>query len=464
MIEAEGEANTSPLRARWRADHLDGETVRLLDEDARWFLHQSLSTPCLDALESADGATITTTGGRRVLDFHGNAAHQVGFSNPRVIGAIVDQLGRLPFSTRRYTNGPAVELARRLAALSPGDLDRVLFTTGGATAISAAIQLARVATGRHKVVSMWDSFHGATLDAISVGGEAEFRAGIGPLLPGTEHVPPPDPGSCPFGCRGRAGACDLTCADYVGYVLDKEQDVAAVVSETVRSAPYVPPADYWRRIRDACDRRGTLLILDEIPTGLGRTGRFFAFERWGIVPDIVVLGKGLGGGIWPLAAIIAREGLNVASSRAIGHFTHEKNPVAAAAALATLDEIEERGLVARADELGAWTLARLREIAARHPIVTDVRGVGLLLGIELAWPAGSTGYPNAAEAVMYAALSRGLNAKTTMGRILQLTPPLTISDAEMARALEIVEASLGDVEAARAARPSAILRADSTPG
>lgn len=196
----------------------------------------------------------------------------------------------------------------------------MLFAPGGTAAIGMALKLARAATGRFKTVSLWDSFHGASLDAISVGGERSFREHAGPLLPwGAEHVPPPDPSHCPFRC---GTSCSLACADYVEYVLEREGDVSAVIAETVRRCPVIPPPDYWRRIRAACDKHGALLILDEIPIGLGRTGKFFAFEHFGIIPDIVVLGKGLGGGVFPLAGILAREGLNVAADRSLGHYTH----------------------------------------------------------------------------------------------------------------------------------------------
>jgi 4-aminobutyrate aminotransferase len=446
---AEGDTNRSPLRAAWQADHLDAETRALLEEDARYFLHQSLSTPCLNVLAEADGAWITDLQGRRYLDFHGNSVQQVGFRNPRVVAAIKDQLDRLPFSTRRYTNRPAVDLARKLSELAPGDLDRVLFVPGGSEAISVALQIARIATGRHKTISMWDAFHGGTLDAVSVGGEAEFRSGIGPLLPGTEHVPPPEPYRCPFRCLDRAGACDLSCAAYVDYVLAKEGDVAAVVAESVRNAPYIPSPDYWQAVRAACDRHGALLILDEIPHALGRTGAFFTCQNFGVVPDILVIGKGLGGAVFPLAAVIAREGLNVAASRALGHFTHEKNPVACAAGLATIAEIEERGLVERARELGAYALDRLRTMRERHPLIGDVRGLGLLLGVELVRSRQTRDRAiNEAEAVMYASLSRGLNFKTTMGNVINLSPPLVITREELDLALTILDESIAEVEAA----------------
>lgn len=444
---AEGDSNLTPLRARWQAEHLDAETQALLEEDARYFLHQSLSTPCLNALRAADGIWIEDLQGRRYMDFHGNSVQQVGFRNPRVVEAIKAQLDILPFSTRRYTNRPAVELAKKLASLAPGDLSRVLFTTGGATANSVALQLARVATGRHKTISMWDAFHGGTLDTISIGGEAQFRAGIGPLLPGTEHVPPPEPYRCAFRCLDRVGACDLSCASYVEYVLEKEGDVAAVFAESVRNAPYIPSPDYWQAVRAACDRHGALLILDEIPHALGRTGAFFTCENFGVVPDILVIGKGLGGGVFPLAAVIARESLNVAGDRALGHFTHEKNPVACAAALAAIEEVEGRGLVAWARELGAYALARLREMGERRPLVGDVRGLGLLIGVELVRDR-RTREPAIAEteAVMYEALSRGLNFKTAMGNVINLSPPLTITREEMDLALTILEQSIAAVE------------------
>ena len=206
-------------------------------------------------------------------------------------------------------------------------MNKSLFCPGGAEAIGIAIKLARLATGRHKTISMWDAFHGATLDTISLGGEAIFRQGMGPLMPGTEHVPPADEYRCVFGCADRGG-CDLVCARYVEYVLEKEGDVAAVVAEPIRSTPYIPKPEYWQTIRRACDRHGALLIFDEIPHALGRTGRMFTFENFGVVPDMVVIGKGLGGGVLPLAAVIAREELDVAADRALGHYTHEKNPVA----------------------------------------------------------------------------------------------------------------------------------------
>lgn len=433
---AEGDINLSPLRRQWEAGHLAPATRAMLAEDAKLFLHQSLSTPCFNALASASGIWLTDVEGRRYMDFHGNSVHQVGHGHPRVVDAVKRALDMLPFSPRRFTNDAAIALARRLVAAAPGDLGKVLFAPGGTSAIGMALKLARVATGRHKTVSMWDAFHGASLDAISVGGEALFRRDIGPLLPGTEHVQPCDPRGCHFGC---GGTCNARCADYVDYVLGKEEDVAAVVVETIRSTDVqVPPRAYYESLRRACDRHGALLILDEIPIALGRTGTFYAFERYGIVPDMVVIGKGLGGGVFPMAALVAREGLDVAADRALGHYTHEKSSVGCAAALATLDVIDDEGLCERSRTLGAHALARLRDAKARLPAIGDVRGAGLLIGVELVEPATSAPDRALAERVLYHCLGAGLSFKVGQGNVLVLAPPLVIAEADLDRALDIV--------------------------
>jgi len=446
-LRSEGDLNISPRRKAWSDTHLDEETREKVADDASLFLHQSLSSPCLNALRSCSGATLTDWQGREILDFHGNNVHQIGFSHPRVLEAITRQLSLLSFCTRRYTCTPAIDLARELIRIAPKGLTRVLFAPGGTSAIGMALKLARAATGRFKTISMWESFHGASLDCISVGGEAIFRRNIGPLMPGAEHVPPPDPRHCPFRC---GATCSLACADYVDYVLEREGDVAAVIAETVRCTPFIPPLDYWKRIRAACDRHGALLILDEIPISLGRTGSVFACDHYGIAPDMLVLGKGLGGAVFPMAALLATEALNSAIPHgALGHYTHEKNPVACAAALATLQVVQEEGLPARARELGSYFKDRLNELALKHPLITGIRGLGLLVGVELGYyQAGQ--YLRAsdeAEQVMYHSLSNGLNFKITQGNILTLTPALTVTREQLDTAVRILDAAFESVRA-----------------
>jgi 4-aminobutyrate aminotransferase len=279
-----------------------------------------------------------------------------------------------------------------------------------------------------------------------------MQRGIGPLLTGTEHVAPFACYRCPYGYPDRDGGpdlalCRVSCADYVRYVLEKEGDVAAVVAEPVRAVPYLPPPGYWHAVRRACDEAGALLIFDEVPNGLGKTGRMFACEHDGVAPDILVVGKALGGGVLPIAAVVARPDLNVAADRALGHYTHEKNPVTARAALTTIEIIEDEGLVENAARVGAYALDRLREMKARHALIGDVRGLGLLLGVELVSDRASKEPAlEAAEAVLYRCLERGLSFKTTMGNVLTLSPPLIITEQEMDQALAILEDAIADVE------------------
>ena len=453
--QSESDVNSTPLRAAWQAEHLGDASRTLLARDSRAFLHQSVSTPCLAPVVKAEGLYIEDMDGRRYMDFHGNNVHHVGHAHPRVIAAIKGQLDDLCFAPRRFASERAVELAEalgeRFRALT-GNAGRVLFTTGGSDAVEVAIRLARIATGRFKTLSFWDAFHGAGFGASSVGGESLFRgSGHGPLLPGSEHVAPFGCYRCAYGHKVDADgkpdleSCALACAQMVRYVLEREGDVAAVVAEPARAVPYVPPPGDWRAVRDACHAHGTLLVFDEIPTGLGKTGRFFAAEHDGAAPDIVVVGKALGGGVLPIAACIARDDLNLAGAYALGHYTHEKNPVTAAAALATLDVIEREGLVANAERVGARALERMHDMKRRHALIGDVRGRGLLLGIELVEDRGSKRPARAAaERVLYRALARGLSFKTTMGNVLTLTPPLTLTDAELDRAFDILDACIGE--------------------
>jgi 4-aminobutyrate aminotransferase len=454
--QSEGDVNRSTRRAQWAARHRHPAGDALLEEDARYFLHQSVSTPCLSAIRKAEGIWIEDLAGRRYMDFHGNNVHHIGYGHPRLIAAIKAQLDELSFTPRRFTSEPAVALARKLAAISPGNLGKVLLTTGGSDAVEVALKLARAATGRHKTLSFWDSFHGAGFGASGVGGEQLFRSGpIGPLLSGTEHVAPFACYRCAYGYPEHDGKpdlalCRMACASYVSYVLEREGDVAAVIAEPARAVPYLAPPGYWQAVREACNRHGTLLIFDEIPTGLGKTGRMFASEHEGVVPDILVLGKALGGGVLPIAAAICRPELDVAGDRALGHYTHEKNPVTARAALATIEIIESEGLVQNALSVGTRALARLDEMKSRHAIIGDVRGRGFLIGVELVRDrVGKEPAGDAAEAVLYRCLERGLSFKTTMGNVLTLTPPLTTTAAQMDDALAILEGAIS--EAARGA-------------
>lgn len=445
IVHTEGESNTSEARKSWQKKSMGPKSSPLLKRDADVFLHQSLSSPCVSTIAKAEGIWIEDLDGRRYMDFHGNSVHHIGYGHPRLVQAIKDQLDDLPFAPRRFTNDPAVELAEKLVAITPGDLSKVLFTTGGSDANEVALKIARAATGRFKTLSFWDAFHGAGFGAASVGGEATFRSHIaGPLLPGTEHVAPFHPTRCPYG-HSTLEASAEACANMIDYVLEREGDICAVVAEAMRAVPIVPPPGFWKRVREICDRHGALLILDEIPTGLGKTGQMFSFQHDEIVPDIVTIGKSLGGGILPIAACIARTNLDVCGDFAIGHYTHEKNPVTTRAALTTLQIIEDEGLVDRAAELGEYALGRLMDALQNNPIVGDIRGRGLMFGVEIVEDRSTKTPGNArAERIYYACLEAGLSYKISQGCVLTLSPPLTISPTDLDRAIEIVVAAIED--------------------
>ncbi|MEX0345899.1 MAG: aspartate aminotransferase family protein [Rhizobiaceae bacterium] len=442
-VHTEGEANTSDERTAWSDRQDRPATGVLINRDSEAFLHQSLSTPVMSAVAKAEGIWIEDLDGNRYMDFHGNSVHHIGYGHPKLVDAIKQQIDELSFSPRRYTNEVSVELAEKLGAIAPADLSKVLFTTGGSDANEVALRIARAATGRFKTVSFWDAFHGAGFGASSVGGEATFRSHIaGPLMAGAEHVAPFACYRCPYGHPG-PDICELACANMVRYVLEREGDVAAVIAEPMRAVPYVPPAGFWKSVRQTCNDAGALLIFDEIPTGLGKTGRFFAFEHDEVVPDIVTLGKALGGGILPIAAVIANRDLDVCGEFAIGHYTHEKNPVTARAALTTIEIIEEEGLVERAAKIGNHAMERLGNFAASSSAVGDVRGRGAMFGVEIiADPATKAPGNDLAETIFYRCLDAGLSFKISQGCVLTLSPPMTIADDELDRALGIVETAI----------------------
>ena len=417
----EGDFNSTPLRHKWQDQNIDANVRETLSRDENFFLHQSLSTPCLTEIVNCEGSYLIDASGRKFLDFHGNSLHQVGYSHPKIIDAIKLQLDQLSFCPRRFANKPAIELAEKLGSLAPGELNKVLFAPGGTSAVGMAMKLARYATGRHKTISMWGTFHGASLDAISIGGESLFRDDLGPLLPGCFHVPWPK---------------RIEDADEIEKIMEQEGDIGAIISEPMRCTTVDrPDDDYWLRLRELCDKHGVLLILDEIPLAFGRTGKMFCCEHSGVIPDILIVGKGLGGGIFPLASIIAKDSLNIAQMKALGHYTHEKSPVGAAAALAMFDVIESEKLIDRSASLGRKTKMELETLFSDLSIVKEIRGLGLALAIEIT-------RSDISEFILYECLSNGLSFKVSNGNVLTLTPPLTITNQEMNKAICIIKAAL----------------------
>ncbi|HIF5669446.1 TPA: aspartate aminotransferase family protein [Vibrio parahaemolyticus] len=443
-FRSEGDVNTTPARQAWNASMDDERTQALLKRDSEVFLHQAMSTPCLDTLEAAEGIYIQDATGKKYMDFHGNNVHQLGYGHPHVINRVQEQIAKLPFSPRRFTNETAIECAEKLTQICGGELNRVLFAPGGTSAVGMALKLARHITGNYKVVSLWDSFHGASLDAISVGGEACFRQGMGPLMAGVERIPPA------VSYRGAfpvADGSDVHYADYLEYVIEKEGGVGAFIAEAVRNTDVqVPSKAYWKRIREICDKHNVMLIIDDIPNGMGRSGEWFTYQAYDIEPDILCIGKGLGGGLVPIAAMVTKDKYNTAEQISMGHYTHEKSPIGCAAALATMEAIEQDGLLDKVKADSQFMREKLLEMKAKYPVIGDVRGIGMLWGIELVTDHESKARAyDEAEAVLYQCLNNGVSFKVSQGNVIQLSPPLIITREQLTEALAIFEEAIAKV-------------------
>ncbi|AAO08521.1 TPA: aspartate aminotransferase family protein [Vibrio vulnificus] len=443
-FRSEGDVNTTPARQAWNASMDDESTQALLKRDSEVFLHQAMSTPCLDTLEAAEGIYIQDATGKKYMDFHGNNVHQLGYGHPHVINRVQEQIAKLPFSPRRFTNETAIECAEKLTQICGGELNRVLFAPGGTSAVGMALKLARHITGNYKVVSLWDSFHGASLDAISVGGEACFRQGMGPLMAGVERIPPA------VSYRGAfpvADGSDVHYADYLEYVIEKEGGVGAFIAEAVRNTDVqVPSKAYWKRIREICDKHNVMLIIDDIPNGMGRSGEWFTYQAYDIEPDMLCIGKGLGGGLVPIAAMVTKDKYNTAEQISMGHYTHEKSPIGCAAALATMEAIEQEGLLDKVKVDSQFMREKLLEMKAKYPVIGDVRGIGMLWGIELVTDHESKARAyDEAEAVLYQCLNNGVSFKVSQGNVIQLSPPLIITREQLTEALAIFEEAIAKV-------------------
>ncbi|HVI84821.1 MAG TPA: aminotransferase class III-fold pyridoxal phosphate-dependent enzyme [bacterium] len=375
---------------------------------------------------AAEGCLVWDVHGREYIDCAcGPAIFNIGHRHPRVLEAVRDQLDRMPMSVRTMPSAPQAELAERLAALTPGDLQYAFFANSGAEANEGAIKLARLATGRPGIVAMQEAFHGKTLGALSATGREYYRRPFEPLVPGFTHVP-----------FGDAAAVEMAIAPTTGAVmLEPIQGEAGVI---------IPPAGYLREVREICDRRGVLLIADEIQTGLGRTGRLFAVEHEQVTPDIMTLAKALGGGVMPIGAFIARPPLweRLRRDPYIHSSTFGGNPLACRAAMATLEVVVEERLAERAEELGAHFLTRLREIEAHHPrVIKAARGRGLMLGIE---------FTHSDYALMTSAEAghRGVITFYTLNnpRVIRIEPPLIITTELIDRAVQGIDGAVAEAE------------------
>jgi 4-aminobutyrate aminotransferase len=399
-------------------------------------------------MDRGQGAEVWDLDGHRFLDFcAGIAVCSTGHSHPKVVQAIQDQAARfIHMSGTDFYYRPEIELAERLNGVAPmAGHTRVFLTNSGAESIEAAFKLARYHTRRPRMLAYISAFHGRTMGALSLTASKYVqREGFAPLVPGVTHAPYPYCFRCTFG-RSYPD-CDLYCVQYIEDKVLKSycppHEVAALFAEPIQGEGgyVVPPPGYWQRVRKLCDKYGILLVMDEIQSGMGRTGKMFAIEHWETEPDIVALAKGIASGM-PLGAIVAREQIMDWPPGSHGT-TFGGNPVCCAAALATMDVVED-GLVENAARQGAYMLDALRDMQTRHPTIGDVRGKGLMVAVE--WVKDRKTKERAPELrnqIIQECYLRGLLVLGCGQNNLRFSPSLAVTRAEVDQALEILDSAV----------------------
>jgi len=403
-------------------------------------------------IDHAQGSYLYTVDGRRILDFaSGIAVTNLGHGHPEVVKAAHEQLDKLVHISVVAHHQPAIQLAERIAALAPGKLDKVFFANSGAEAVEGAIKLARYATGRPALIAFQGAFHGRTYGALSLtASKGYYRERYEPLLPAVYHAP------YPYAYRNPTGPGEAATLDYVFHVIDEMLDtrvpprnVAAFIVEPVlgEGGYVVPPPAFLPRLRALCDQHGILLITDEVQSGYGRTGKMFASEHTKVVPDIMTLAKSIASGL-PLSAIVASSKLMDQWEPAAHGSTFGGNPVSCAAGIATLDVFEREGILKNSVAKGAELIRRLRDLQQRMPAIGDVRGLGLMIGVELVKKDGT---PNKElqKQIRKVCLDSGMVVLScgAHDNVLRLVPPLNLSQAELDEGWEILNGAFQEVAA-----------------
>lgn len=409
------------------------------------------------AVERAEGCTITDVDGQEYLDFMaGWAVANTGYGHPGVVGPVIEQMKKTSFATlTAIMNEPAVDLAERLIALMPGDFEKkAWFGLHGSDATDALSKLVPMAARRPRLVSYIGGYHGQTGGSAALSGHtAQARVmGGGNVV----KVPYPYPYRCLFGTTSDE-ECGLRYLDFIeNYIfrtICPPEDTAGIIIEPVQSdgGDIVPPDNYFPGLEALCRKYGIMLLIDEVKVGFGRTGKMFGFQNWGVTPDAIALGKSIGSGVAAMSAVVGRKEILDAGT-AINMYTVAGNPVSATAGLATLDTIEREGLIDNARDIGAYLLDGFKNLARTHETIGDVRGKGMILGVELVRDR-ATKDPAATEAAKVVYRCKELGLVLFYGgiysNVLEITPPLTMTREQAAQGLAIVDQALTDVEAGR---------------
>ena len=449
------------------ATHTESQ-VKELQESALEHLWVYLREPS-DMAEKGEPQIFVEGKGVHVTDALGNTyidamsglwLKNVGYGRTEIADAAYAQMLKLTYMPMGTTTEPTIQLAEKIASITPGDLSRCFFTSGGSEAVETAMKLARAyfkrvgEPTRFKFISRKGSYHGATFGTLALGGTAIFpKTDYEPLLAGVFHGPQPNPYRCEYG-GATPEECAERCANAIEEIIKFQgpDSVAAVIAEPVSSplGAVVPGPNYWPMLREICDRYGCLLIADEVITGFGRTGKMFACEHWGITPDIMTVAKGITSGYIPMGGAITRKPISdafIGSERvAFRHvITFGGHPVAAAAALKNIEIMETEGMVENSATMGRYLLDGLEELKQKHTIIGDVRGLGLFCGMEMVKDRQTKEY-FPAEAELGPKLTQGFSSNGLIlrgGDVMNIAPPLCVTSGEIDEIVSVLDRVIG---------------------
>jgi len=427
---------------------------KILEEDER-FLMQSFVRWYPLVVEKAEGCILTDVDGNEYIDLNaGIAVVSVGHRHPKVIEAIKEQCNRfLHYSLTDFYYNPAVELAKKLSKITPGKFEKkIFFCNSGAEAVEGALKIARghFKGSRQYIMAYIGAFHGRLFGSMALTSSKPVqRKWFSPLLPGVEHVPYPYCYRCPW--RQNYPECGYWCVDFIeDYYFKKyvpPDETACIIFEPIQGEGgyVVPPPEYWGHIRKLCDKYGILMISDEVQAGMGRTGRWFGIEHWNVTPDLIAIAKGIAAGL-PLGAVVGRSEI-MDLPRGSHASTFGGNPVSCAAASAVIDVIEGEKLLENASKIGEYTMKRFEEFQEKYELIGDVRGKGLMIGVELVKDRRSK-EPAVKELnkILLKCFKKGVAVIGAGKSTIRIAPPLTISMELMEKAIDIIGESIGEVE------------------
>lgn len=424
---------------------MTGEDMIRLSREYTFFSWSVQSAVHPIPITSGEGVYFWDADGKRYIDFSSQLMNlNIGHQHPKVIRAIQEQAAKLCYAHPGMATEARAVLGEKIAAVTPGNLKKTFFCLGGAEANENAIKIARQYTGRHKILARYKSYHGATHGAIALTGDYR-RLPVEPAMPGAVHFLDPYCYRCPFGWT--RDTCHSECIRHVEDVIKYEgpDHIAAIIMEGITGSNglLVPPDDYWPRVREICDKYGILLISDEVMSGWGRTGKWFAVDHWNVVPDIITTAKGITAGYVPLGAVIVSEKIAqyFEDNMLWCGLTYSAHPLACAAGSATISVYEEDGLIENAANLGVYLGERLETLKTSHPSVGDVRYIGLFSALELV-----TNKASKEPCPVMGAIGQFLRANGLFtfifGSVLFIVPPLCITAAQLDEGLSIIEQAL----------------------